>query len=225
MSADGPRETSADDRASTSLIAILTTEHFTLQGARASTVSESSARAALYVGAVSSALIALGFVGQASGFRTPFDAFALVVLPTLYALGLFTFRRLVESSIEDLLYGRAINRIRNYYHQIAREHSRYLLLSGHDDVQGVLVNMGLSRPSRWQLYFTLASMIAVLNSVLGGTTAALLAGRLLGAPIGAAVATGAAVAVASLAIHSTLQRTAHTAAREHNDVLFPSPRA
>jgi hypothetical protein len=75
------------------LVTILTTEHFTLQGARGSTVSESSARAALYVGAVSSALIALGFIAQASELGTAFDAFALVVLPTLYVLGIFTFER------------------------------------------------------------------------------------------------------------------------------------
>jgi hypothetical protein len=81
-----------------SLLTVLTTEHFTLQGARASSISESSARAALYVGAVSSALIAWGFLGQASRFGAAFDAFALLVLPTIYLLGLFTFMRLVQTS-------------------------------------------------------------------------------------------------------------------------------
>jgi hypothetical protein len=33
----------------------------------------------------------------------------MIVLPALYALGVFTFARLVVSSMEDLLYGRAIN--------------------------------------------------------------------------------------------------------------------
>jgi hypothetical protein len=101
------------------LLTVLTTEHFTLQGARASTVSESSARAALFVGAVTSTLVALGFIAQASELGSAFDTFVLVVLPTLYVLGLFTFVRLVTSSTEDLLYGRAINRIRNYYEQVA----------------------------------------------------------------------------------------------------------
>src|SRR5207248_10740429 len=101
------------------LLSVLTTEHFTLQGARASTVGESSARAALYVGAVSSALVALGFISQGSSDEDAFNVFALVVLPTLYALGLFTFARLVASSLEDLLYGRAINRIRQYYLEVA----------------------------------------------------------------------------------------------------------
>ena len=44
------------------LLTMLTTEHFTLQGSRATTVSESSSRAALYMGSVSSTLIALGFL-------------------------------------------------------------------------------------------------------------------------------------------------------------------
>ena len=80
------------------LVTLLTTEHFTLQGSRASTISESSSRAALYVGALSSSLIALGFLGQASEFDTAFDTFALVVLPTVYLLGLFTHVRVVQSS-------------------------------------------------------------------------------------------------------------------------------
>jgi hypothetical protein len=205
----------------TSLLTVLTTEHFTLQGARASTISESSTRAALYVGALSSALIALGFLGQADGFGDAFDAFALVVLPTLYLLGLFTFVRLVQSSVEDLLYGRAINRIRSFYLQLAGKEARYFLLGGHDDVYGVLANMGIGKPSRWQLYLTLASMIAVLNSVVGGTTLALVA-RLLDASIAVSVAVGAVGLVASLAFHGVVQRRTHVSAREGAGPLFPT---
>jgi hypothetical protein len=177
----------------TSLLTVLTTEHLTLQGARASTISESSARAALYVGAVSSALIALGFLGQASEFGAAFDAFALVVLPTVYLLGLFTFVRPVQCSIEDLLYGRAINRIRGFYLQLAGEESRYILLG----------------------------MIAVLNSVVGGTTLALSA-RLLGASITTSVLVGGAALVLSLAAHRAAQRRTHAAARESASPLFPT---
>ena len=68
----------------------LTTEHFTLQGARSQTVSESASRATLYVMAVSSALVGLGFIGQVSEVGDVFDIFAMTVLPTLYVLGLFT---------------------------------------------------------------------------------------------------------------------------------------
>ena len=101
------------------LLTALTTEHFTLQGANSQTASESASRASLYILSVSSALVALGFIGQASQTGTTFDVFALTVLPTLYVLGVFTFVRVVECGAEDFRYGVAINRIRNYYKQIA----------------------------------------------------------------------------------------------------------
>ena len=204
------------------LLTVLTTEHFTLQGARASTVSESSARAALFIGAVTSTLVALGFIAQASELGSAFDTFVLVVLPTLYVLGLFTFVRLVTSSTEDLLYGRAINRIRSYYHEVAGNEARYLLLGGHDDTLGVLTNMGITRPSRWQLYFTLASMVAVLNAVVGGSAVAFVAG-VAGATLGPAAAVGAVTAVLSCTLQLRWQRRAHADARRRGEVLFPSP--
>jgi hypothetical protein len=216
-----------DPRASASaaVVTVLTTEHFTLQGARAATTSESTARAALFVGAVSSGLIALGFVGQASKFGSSFEAFALVVLPTLFALGVFTFVRLVQSSTEDLLYGRAINRIRAYYRQLAGEHARYLLLSDHDDVYGVLANMGMRRPPRWQLWFTLAAMVAVLNAVIAGATLALIVGKLANAGLSWALIAGAAATLSSLYALARVQSRMHLSARGREPALFPSPEA
>jgi hypothetical protein len=124
---------SSPDAPSPDLLTVLPTEHFALRGARGSTVSESSARAALYVGSVSSAVIALGFLRQASDLGGAFDVFALVVLPTLYALGVFTFVRLVKSSIEDLLYSPAINRIRGFYRELIGADARCLMLAAHDE--------------------------------------------------------------------------------------------
>lgn len=64
---------------------------------------ESSARAALYISAVSSTLVALGFIGQISEVEDAFTVFALTALPTLYVLGLFTFVRTTENGVEDLM--------------------------------------------------------------------------------------------------------------------------
>jgi hypothetical protein len=203
------------------LLTALTTEHFTLQGARSTTVSESTARAALFVGALSSSLVALGFIAQSSELGSAFDVFVLVVLPTLYALGLFTFIRLVENSLEDLHYGRAINRIRSYYLALAGDQAHWFSLGGHDDTLGVLANMGMPRPSRWQLFFTLASMVSVLTAVVGGCAVAFLAGT-LGAALGIAAAVGAIVALASAFGCVRWQRARHTEARERAEVLFPS---
>jgi hypothetical protein len=101
------------------LLTALTTEHFTLQGARSQTMSESASRTTLYIGAVSSALVALGFIGQVSEVGGAFNVFALTVLPTLYVLGAFTFVRVVECGAEDFRYGLAVNRIRGHHRQVA----------------------------------------------------------------------------------------------------------
>jgi len=206
------------------LLTVLTTEHFTLQGARSQTVSESASRATLYVMAVSSALVGLGFIGQVSEVGDVFDIFALAVLPTLYVLGVFTFVRLVETSVEDVLYGRAINRIRHFYREVAGEEARLLALSGHDDPAGVLANMGL-RPTRWRLYFSAATMIAVINSVVGGAAVALALGVAFDASVGLAASVGGAVAIASLMLMRRAERRMHVAGGGGIETLFPSPPA
>ena len=212
----------ADELDRQALLTALTTEHFTLQGARGSTISESTSRAALFVGALSTTLVALGLIAQAADVGSAFDVFALVALPTLYVLGTFTFARLVESSVEDLQYGRAINRVRAYYLELAREEARYFLLPAHDDTIGVLANMGVTRPSRWQLEFTLAGMVAVLTAVVGGGAVAFLAG-VLGAPLGVAAGIGGVAAILSVIAHSRWQRGVHDRAREGYEAMFPSP--
>jgi hypothetical protein len=205
------------------LLTALTTEHFTLQGARAQTTSESTARAGLYIAAVSSTLIALGFIGQASGAGDLFNVFSLVVLPTLYVIGVFTFLRLAENGEEDLIYGRAINRIRHHYLELAGDEARLFLLSANDDVPGVMWNMGL-RPTRSQPYLTAAFMIAVVNSVIGGAAAALAVAAMGDPPLGVPVAVGGATAIASMLAmrRSQMTRFRHGAARI--PVLFPSDR-
>jgi hypothetical protein len=62
----------------------------------------------MYLGSLSASLVSLGFVAQISGTGDTVRVFALVVLPTLFALGIFTFVRLVESAVENIYYGRAI---------------------------------------------------------------------------------------------------------------------
>jgi hypothetical protein len=202
------------------LLTALTTEHFTLQGARAQTTSESTARAGLYIAAVSSTLIALGFIAQASEVGDLFNVFSLVALPTLYVIGLFTFLRMSESAEEDLLYGRAINRIRHHYVALAGNEARLFMMSAHDDVPGVMWNMGL-RPTRTQPYLTAAYMIAVVNSVVGGSAVALAVAAPGDPPLGIPVAVGALAAVASLIL---MQRSQMTRFRRGAAIesLFPS---
>jgi hypothetical protein len=211
----------ADEVDRQALLTTLTTEHFTLQGARGSTIAESSARAAMYLGSLSAALVSLGFVAQISATGDTFRVFALVVLPTLFALGIFTFVRLVESAVEDIYYGRAINRIRSYYLERPGPEARWFMLAGHDDAPGVLGNMGLT-PSRPQLYFTASSAIAVVNSVVGGAGLGIAIWVVFDASLAAAAIAGAVVVALSVTAHVHWSRR-RLEAGVPADVLFPSP--
>jgi hypothetical protein len=198
----------------------LTTEHFGLAGARSQAAAESASRSALFLGSVSSALIGLGLTAQVSSDGTVFRVFALVALPTLFVLGVFTFVRLVELGIEDFLLARAINRIRHYYLERAGDTARYFMLSGNDDAAGVMANMGMPLSPR-QLYFTAAVAVAVVDAVVGGAAVALAVGIAFGTSLAVAVVIGAATAVVTVAAALRYQHTRREAGTLH-PVLFAS---
>jgi hypothetical protein len=56
----GNKSDHADGDPRPAAVTFVTTEHFTLQGARSSTISESTGRASVFLGAVSGGLIASG---------------------------------------------------------------------------------------------------------------------------------------------------------------------
>jgi hypothetical protein len=204
------------------LLTALTTEHFGLAGARAQTTGESSSRAALYISSVSSTLVALGFIGQITEVGDTFKIFALTALPTLYVLGLFTFIRVVENGVEDMMLGRAINRIRNYYLGLAGEERRYFMLSGHDDAIGVMRNMGVALERRQQ-FFTTGSMIAVINSVVGGAAIAIAVGTFTDAPVGVCAGIGGVAATGSFLWLLRVENRMYHEMGGFTETLFPSP--
>ena len=61
-------------------VAFVTTEHFTLQGARSQTVSEANGRASIFLQSVSGGLVALGLMATAAHIGTAFYALALTLL-------------------------------------------------------------------------------------------------------------------------------------------------
>src|SRR5881396_1253355 len=65
----------------------LTTEQFVLQAARSANVGEMTGRATVYMGTVSSSLIAFGFLAQVV---TNLDPFVAAVLPAVFLMGEFT---------------------------------------------------------------------------------------------------------------------------------------
>jgi hypothetical protein len=206
------------------LLTALTTEHFTLQGARAQTLAESSSRATVYVGAVSSSLVALGFIGQVSEVGAPFRMFALIVLPTLYVLGIVTHIRLVECGVEDVRYGMAINRIRGYYRELAGDQARLFLLTAHDDPRGVFENAGVPAGRRPQV-FSFATVVAAINAVVGGSAVGIAVATAADPPLGVTAAAGAVAGAVSVVVW--LRVAAWILARRvpRDPPLFPTPPA
>lgn len=179
-------------------VTALVTEHFVQASARAATITESNGRAAIYLSAVSSGLVAFGFLAQGPGRLDPFVA---AVLPALFILGIFTFIRLVQTSIEAAVLSLQIQRIRGYYRTLVPEAQQFFDAPGTHDALAVAMATSGNRASPVEMLFTAASMIAAVNSILGGAGLALLAGTLT--PLGSAgvLAIGAVGTVIVFGLH------------------------
>src|SRR5687768_9622448 len=153
----------------TALLSALTTEHFVLQTANNSTYSEASARSTLYVMALSSSLLATGFVAGSTALLVPFAA---ILLPAAFLLGLFTVVRLVESALDSMQCLTGIACIRGYYRTLGREAARHFAptYGRWPEVEPPALRFGPTLA----FFGTTASMIAVINNVVAGVGMALL---------------------------------------------------
>ena len=185
-------------------VTFVTTEHFTLQGARSATIAEATGRATMFLGAVSGGLVALGLIATAGGVGAAFYAFGLILLPTLAFVGLVTFDRVLQSGVEDHGYTRRIARLRGYYFQYAPELAGYLL----SVPAAERLRMQGLRGEAWQGFLTVAGMVAVVTAVLAGSTAGLLAAVVSGHSLVAALVAGVLVAVTALVWLMRYQRSA-----------------
>jgi hypothetical protein len=186
-------------------VTFVTTEHFTLQGARSQTISESTGRASMFLSAVSGGLVALGLVATASNVGAAFYAFGLILLPTLAFVGLVTFDRALQSGVEDHGYTRRIERLRGYYFQYAPELVGYLL--GVPQTERLRIQ-GVGGGGRWQGFLTVAGMVGVVTAVLAGSAAGLLAAVVSGHSLVVALVAGVLVAVVALLWLMRYQRSA-----------------
>ena len=180
-------------------LSALTTEHFNLQTARMGTIAEANGRSALYLGTLSSAVIAIAFVGQASELGDAFYLFALLLLPPVFPLGVFSFLRLVQTSIEDMVYAVGSFRIRQYFLGLDPAAAPYFPPT---DPWGMtkLERVGVVATGPLQMLLTAASMVASINAILGGVAVALALRSLLEAPAPVAVVTGTLVGLGLAAL-------------------------
>jgi hypothetical protein len=143
---------------------------------------------------LSSAVIAVAFVGQANQLGDTFYLFALTLLPPVFLLGVFSYLRLVQTSIEDMVYTVLSFRIRQYFLGLD---PAALPFFPPTDPQGItkLERIGVVPTGPLQMLLTAASMVACINAIVGGVAVALAARSLLEAPVPVAAVTGAVVAL------------------------------
>jgi hypothetical protein len=185
-----------------------TTEHFNLQTARAITVSEANGRASIYLAALSGNLIALAFIGQMSRLGAAFYAFALILLPVLAFVGVVTFLRLVQSSIEDIAYAHRIALLRSFYVRVSPELVPYLVVSRPAASAPAPLSGETLAPSAWQLTLTTAGMVAVVNSVVVAACAGLVLEAAGVHSLAIPVAVGAVIGAGAFSLHERHHRRA-----------------
>jgi hypothetical protein len=155
------------------LLSALTTEHFVLQSAINATVSEASARSTLYMMALSSSLVAVGFMAP-------------------FVLGLITVLRLIDTALESQHHLAGIARIHRHYRALSPEAEQVFaprLQRWPETVAEPSLGLGYFMA----LLGTSATMIACMNNLVAGTGVALLLVRAFGVEHLPAVFSGLAV--------------------------------
>jgi len=152
------------------LMSALTTEHFVLQTANAGTIAEAGARSTLYVMALSSALVAMGFASRSRDVLLPF---AVTVLPAVFVLGVFTVVRLIDTALENQQYLVNIARIRAHYRTLGPEAAELFAPErGRWPERGGTPALGLGVVVAF--LGTSATMVAVINAIVAGAGVTLL---------------------------------------------------
>ena len=203
---------------------ILSTEHWSLLAARSLVYTEALSRTSIFVAALTGSVVALALVAQATDFGSGFVAFALVLLPVVYFLGIVTVARLGQVNLEDATWVQGMNRIRHAYLELAPELEPYFVTSRYDDDRGVLQSSVAMRdwPPWTQSFVAIPGVVAVIDSVVAGAIAGITA---IGLDFGTApaVASGATLFALSLGGFATWGRRQFMRGRRQMVPLFPTP--
>lgn len=190
---DRPLRLEDAGEAASAWITLLTTEHYNLQTQRAATIGEVNGRASVFLGAVSAGLISLGFYGHA-GRTGATVTFYVLVLSSLAFLGVVTFLRCLEISIDDRQFTIRITNLRAVYAQLVPQLSHTLLDSTGAEQAVVMLT---PRRQPFQRMLSVAGSIGVVTSVIIGADAGVLAFG-LDAPLAVALPVGAGAGLAAL---------------------------
>jgi hypothetical protein len=168
----------------------LANEYFALSGLRASSIAEAGTRATLFFTTLTGTVLALGFLAGATDAVVPV---AYAALPIVILLGLLSFFRLVEISVEDVAALRSINRIRAYYGGLVPEGRDFFPAPGKQQAINELIDVG-ARRAPWRAALTIAATVGVMDALVAGASLAFALAH-AGMPIAPAVVIGVAIAL------------------------------
>lgn len=152
-------------------ISALTTEHFVMQSALGAAVSEGQSRANIFIGALSGALVAMGFATQSMEIFVPFVA---TVLPAMFVMGLLTTFRPVDISVESALAEIRIAKIRSYYRTLGEDAGAYFAEKLGRWPENAGMNPAIRLGAFLGYWTSAASMTAALTALIGGAGLTLL---------------------------------------------------
>lgn len=156
-------------------IQILATEHWSLLATRGLIWNETFSRASMFLTALSAAVVALALVSQATDYGDDFTLFALLVLPIVLLLGIWTSIRLSVAWDEDVWMVVGMNRLRHAYIDMAPDLEQYFITSCHDDMPGIMKSYNPTNPSRFsRIISSTPVLVGTINSALVGVIVALI---------------------------------------------------
>lgn len=182
-------------------VTAMTTEHFVLQSASSNSTAEASSRSSVYVMALSSALVAMGFCADSPKTLVPL---LLGVIPAILLLGAFTVFRLIDISIENGNAQAGIARIREFYRTFSPPGSQFDQQFGRwpENVDQPAMRAGVLLAS----LTTIASMIACINSFVAGAGVTLVLMHFAGMSMEAAICFGVAVMAVCIVVFYRCQK-------------------
>ena len=208
---------------------ILSTEHWSLLGARSLAYNEAFTRGGMFLTFLSMSFVALALLAQGMSFGDQFLTVAAVVLAFDLVIGLATYGRITGANVDDLRAMHGMARIRHAYTQIAPITTPYFTTPTHDDLESVLSSYDDSSSDSWLGLVaygltTSGGMIGLITSMVGGVFVAVLS-MLIGIPGGLVVWVGLGGGLLVFAVLLVLTTGAVPRHQARLSVLFPAPAA
>ncbi len=210
------------------VIQILSTEHWSLLGARSLAYNEAFVRAGMFLTFLSTSFVALALLAQAMPFDRSYLSVAALVVGFDFVIGLTTLLRMNAANLDDLRANHGMARIRHAYTQVTPIVMPYFITPTHDDIDAVTTVYGpISETLPGQFLYGLSTsngMVAMIVSMVGGVLATVVA-MLFGVDGSASIWIGVAVWVIVLAAVFALTGLAIVREQARFTALFPTPGA